>query len=79
MPITRFPEVALTRVVQGKCSICARPTRRTLKVSHTMNPFNRNKAGYVKSRDEVLADVRAELDAKTPDFDHAKCKTEATS
>ncbi|QDP45501.1 hypothetical protein SEA_FUZZBUSTER_17 [Microbacterium phage FuzzBuster] len=71
---TRFDEVTRRRVVQGKCSVCGKRTTRTLAVTNTVNPFNKNADGTIKTRDEVAADVSRQLGEMVADFDHAKCK-----
>ena len=40
----------------------------------TVNPFNRNTDGSVKTRDEVAEAVKAEALAWVPDFTHEACK-----
>ncbi|WP_280371052.1 hypothetical protein [Nocardia wallacei] len=41
----------------------------------TVNPFNKNPDGSVRTRDEVRAAVAARADAWQPDFTHAGCVT----
>lgn len=56
-----FDEVTRIERVTVLCSGCRKPRIRTVKVTHTVNPFNRNKLGHVRSPQEVLERVRAEL------------------
>lgn len=70
---TRFQPVMAVRSVVGTCPVCGKRTTRRRTFEHTINPFNRNADGQMKSYDEVRADVNAEADAWDPDFTHAKC------
>lgn len=58
---TNFNAVVSSQVRSGKCAGCGKPTRRNVKVEHTVNPFNKTADGRPKTREEVAADVRAEL------------------
>ena len=58
----------------GKCSICQKRTERSKTFTHTINPFNKNKEGSVKTYGQVRADVIEEMNAWKPDFDHDKCR-----
>lgn len=40
-----------------------RKRQQTRKFYQTVNPFNKNAEGHVKSRDEIVIEVRAECDA----------------
>ncbi len=69
----RFQEVKASRQKSGKCPKCGKPVVRRITFSHTINPFNKNKKGLVKTFDEVNKDVRAEADKWKPDFHHDRC------
>lgn len=69
-----FDQVQKTRIKDGVCPICKRATTRQKRFEQTINPYNLNEAGQVKSRDEVEADVEAEADAWEPDFTHERCR-----
>jgi hypothetical protein len=57
-----FDEVKLMTTRSGKCAGgCGRRTRRTIRVMQTLNPFNKNRVGVPKSREEILTELRAKL------------------
>ncbi len=57
----RFQEVSRQQRVIVKCVGCGKNRTRTVTVTHTVNPFNRNEAGEVRSAQEILDRVREEL------------------
>lgn len=57
----RFQEVTRSQRVDVKCSSCGKPRTRTVSVTNTINPYNKNELGQVRSPQEVLDCVRAEL------------------
>jgi hypothetical protein len=57
----RFQEVTRQQRVTVKCIGCGKDRVRTVTVTHTVNPFNRNDLGEARSAQEVLECVRAEL------------------
>lgn len=60
----------------GVCSICGKKRKRRLKFSQTVNPFNTNLDGTVKTYDEVRDAVRTQHKASLPlPFVCAKCDT----
>lgn len=70
-----FEVVSLSQRKTGKCAICGKPAVRSIKVEYTINPYNRNADGMPKTREEVRADVRAELDRRLAEpLKHAKCQ-----
>jgi hypothetical protein len=48
-----------TATYQATCSECGKTLNRTAKVEHTVNPFNRNEDGSVRSPAEVYACAQA--------------------
>lgn len=59
-----FDAVKLRTTRSGKCAGgCGRRTRRAVLVMQTLNPFNKNKSGVPKSREEILAELREEIAA----------------
>jgi len=68
-----FDEVWTTKSKSGVCPVCGGRTTRTKKFVHTVNPYNKNPDGSIKSLQEVFADVHAEASDWDPDFTHAKC------
>lgn len=61
--IHRFSEITGSRKVSGVCTRCGKRRSRTFRITHTINPFNKNADGSVRTRDEVAACVREELAA----------------
>jgi hypothetical protein len=68
-----FQSVVTSRRKAGPCPVCGKRSVRTRRFEHTVNPFNKNRDGSVKTADEVRADVHAEADKWKPDFTHQKC------
>jgi hypothetical protein len=69
----RFDVVAIRCQKSGRCPVCGRSVTRSKRFEQTVNPWNRNADGTVKTVAEVRADVRREADAWLPDFTHATC------
>lgn len=42
----------------GLCTVCGRKATRTKTFTNTVNPFNKNEDGTVRTRAEVWANVR---------------------
>ena len=76
MSRTRFTFRPITRQAtrMGKCPVCGKRVTRTKVFSQTVNPFNRDALGQVRSSSEVYEAVNAEALAWVPDFRHAVCK-----
>ncbi len=72
MTTYNFQGVRARRQHTGKCPNCGKTVRRSRTFEHTINPFNKNADGEMKSFDEVRADVNAEADAWVPDFTHCE-------
>jgi hypothetical protein len=70
-----FDEVYLYADKSGTCEKCGKPARRAKKFWQTLNPFNKNSEGLVKSRQEIYTELNHEISAwrKEPVL-HAKCK-----
>jgi hypothetical protein len=71
---TRYEPVTTSREHRGKCSVCGKPTVRRRTFQHTVNPFNKNEDGSVRTRAEVWKRVNAVADEWIPDFRHDKCR-----
>jgi hypothetical protein len=72
----RFQPVSAKAERRGKCPTCGKTTRRSRTFEHTVNPYNRNADGSIKTFVEVLADVQAKADAWQPEpaiFEHGAC------
>ncbi|HIA5714228.1 TPA: hypothetical protein ACWQQG_000990 [Yersinia enterocolitica] len=70
-----FQEVSITRVRVGKCDARGKRFMEKKKFYQTLNPFNKNSDGTVKSRDEILLEVKLESDKwLESSLRHEKCK-----
>ncbi|HDL7013690.1 TPA: hypothetical protein PXM26_002024 [Yersinia enterocolitica] len=70
-----FREVSITRVRAGKCDVCGKRCQQKKKFYQTLNQFNKNSDGAVKSRDEILLEVKIEGDKwLESSLRHEKCK-----
>ena len=76
MPTYTFPPITVRRVHSGKCPVCGKTVRRSRSFTHTVNPFNRNPDGSVRTVAEVTARVNAEADLWVPDFTHTACESD---
>jgi hypothetical protein len=56
-----FSEIRTRRTLKLRCS-CGKRVTRTISVSHTVNPWNRDAGGNVKTRAQVADDVTRELE-----------------
>lgn len=74
---TRFEVVKQRATKYLPCPVCGKKVRRERTFEKTINPFNRNADGQVKTRTEVREDVRAEALAwQHQPEPHQKCITE---
>ena len=72
-----FRSVKMTRTASGPCPVCGKRVRRSRTFESTINPFNRNDDGTVKTAPEVREQVQAKADEWAPDFRHAGCTERA--
>lgn len=68
-----FEVVKFRRSVVGKCPVCEKRVVRSRTFDQTVNPWNRNDDGTVKSRPEVLDAVKAQAAVWSPNFLHEAC------
>lgn len=66
----RFEKVATRRTRRGTCPTCGNNVTRSRTFENTINPFNRNADGTIRTRQEVWEKVNAEADEWVPDFRH---------
>ena len=60
-----------------KCSICGKKMQKVIRVMQTVNPFNLNKDGYIKTREEIYKELHIELKEKLKQpLTHKKCMDE---
>ena len=54
-----FQEVSTKGVIKQECCVegCKKKTQATKKFCQTLNPYNRNKNGDVKSREEIVREI----------------------
>lgn len=62
---TTFNEVATHREKKGKCAKCGKRTKRRMKFWQTINPFNKNKDGSIKTVRQIDAELAKEADVWT--------------
>jgi hypothetical protein len=53
-----FQEVAVRVAKQGKCEICGKRVKRSTTFRQTLNPWNINANGDVKTETEIYAELR---------------------
>lgn len=72
--LRKFREVTKKRHITGKCYVCGKKFTRVVSVTHTINPYNLNLRGRMKSPQEVEIDVLQELDDICSKINaHASC------
>lgn len=72
-PTYTFQQVAARRSHRGACPLCGKSTTRSRNFVQTINPYNRNADGTIKTLAQVRAAVEAQADAWVPDFTHDAC------
>lgn len=72
MPTYRFEEIKTSKTVKLKCG-CGRRFQRTLSASQTLNPFNKNSDGTVKTRAEIWTEIRAKVADMEPNKYQREC------
>lgn len=65
---TRFETVRVQYVKQGQCPACGTWRRRQKTFEQTINPFNRNADGTMKTRDQIREELHAEGRGWEPDY-----------
>lgn len=73
MATNHFRPVKTRRVRTGSCPTCGRKVQRSKTFENTVNPFNRNDDGTVRTPEQVRAHVNDLADAWEPDFHHETC------
>lgn len=68
-----YEPVKVQMVKAGKCPTCGKKVNRQRTFSQTINPFNRNEDGTIKTSSEVLAAVYAQAERWEPNFTHWRC------
>ena len=70
--VTNYERVRAQRTRRGTCPGCGKAVTRSRTFENTVNPFNRNEDGIVRTYREVWKRVNAVADAWVPDFRHNK-------
>ena len=63
MAVYRFQRVAYRAIKTDRCSRCGKKHRRVRIFEMTINPYNTNAEGQMKTEAEVRADLRVVVDA----------------
>lgn len=63
-----FDDITQFKTIRYKCRSCNKPRTKNFRVSHTINPWNKNEDGEPKSHSEVAEDVSYELSEKIKQF-----------
>lgn len=73
--IITYEKVEFHAGKDGKCDVCGKHVVRRRTFWHTVNPWNTNEDGTMKTRDQILDDVIKEAVAwrKVPPV-HARCE-----
>lgn len=72
MPTYHFQELKRTKLVKLKCA-CGKRFQRTLAATQTVNPFNKNADGTVKTAREIYQELAEEIAAMEPNKYQRKC------
>lgn len=67
---TRFEEVCITHTRRWKDPETGRPRQQTKKFSMTLNPFNKNPDGTVRTRKDIYAALVVQRDAWIAECEH---------
>lgn len=59
-----FDEVKLFGLAKPVCKVCRKIRTRKIKAYQTINPFNKNKDGHIKTGDEIQIENSEELRKK---------------
>ena len=70
--ITTFDVVKYQRTKKGKCA-CGKQLTRSRTFNQTINPYNRDKDGNVKSRNCIHVELVKEADEWQPEFVCKQC------
>ena len=72
---TRFDEVSTFAEKSGKCDVCGKACKRREKFYQTLNPFNKNQDGSVKTHQEIRKEIELKaIEWKLKPVRHAKCE-----
>jgi hypothetical protein len=78
MTTYRFEVVGYPITKPTACSVCGKKMRRSTTFTQTINPFNKNADGVMKTRGEIWKELAAEAESWTPVAVHPKCRDQVT-
>ena len=72
-----FNECGFRRTKSGVCPICGKRATRTKHFYQTINPWNKNKDGSLKTHEQIIQEEKAKANRWTEEPTlHAKCEHE---
>jgi len=75
MPTYYYEAITERGWKSGTCAVCGKPARRQREFTNTVNPFNRNDDGTVRTREEVRRNVRRlRAEWESAPVLHARCE-----
>jgi len=77
MSTVHFDRITARRSRSSKCPVCGKTATRSKTFEMTVNPFNKNPDGTVRTRREVWNAVNDKANQWEPDFTHEKCEATA--
>lgn len=72
-----YDPIRTARTKSGACPACGKRTKRTQTFQQTLNPYNRNSNGEMKTVREILLELEQQANEWEPDFRHDRCKETA--
>ncbi len=69
----KFDVVSIRSIKKDKCPKCFKRVTRSRRFEQTINPFNKNKEGSIKTRSEIYAELNEEAKNWMPDFTCKNC------
>lgn len=80
MPTYRFQEITHQVTKSVPCTVCGKRVRRQRTFFQTINPFNKNAEGQVKTLPEIMRELVAEgTDWQAEPETHSKCQIGAAA
>ncbi len=61
MTTINFEQIEAKKTLKFVCSDCGKKKQRIIKESQTMNPYNKNEKGIIKTKEDVTKSVEDEL------------------
>jgi len=68
MTTINFEQIKRKKTLSGVCKVCGKKRTRTITEEQTINPFNKNSDGTIKSFHEVSKSVVDELEKRVSRF-----------